>query len=156
MLHAPPSLTGYIGPAEDDEGTGGWRHCFDAEFGFFNHAIVIRMRVEQDDASLPRRNGARVGRHPPAHGVPSGQEERPVPRAPAVDHDADLSSVRRSKAVRPIVCHGLPCISGTRIPAAVVLDNLAAGASVAEITASYPSLAPDDVRAAIAYAARHI
>ena len=29
----------------------------------------------------------------------------------------------------PAVCHGLACIKGTRIPVAVVLDNLAAGLS---------------------------
>jgi uncharacterized protein (DUF433 family) len=34
-----------------------------------------------------------------------------------------------------------------------VLDNLAAGLSEAEITASYPSLVVDDVRAALRYAA---
>ena len=35
----------------------------------------------------------------------------------------------------------------------VVLDNLAAGADVAEIVRLYPSLKPEDVAAAIAYAA---
>ena len=35
----------------------------------------------------------------------------------------------------------------------VVLDNLAAGLSPAEIVRSYPSLHPDDVAAAMAYAA---
>jgi uncharacterized protein (DUF433 family) len=53
----------------------------------------------------------------------------------------------------PAVCHGQACIKGTRIPVAVVLDNLAAGLSVDEIVASYPPLGVDDVRAATAYAA---
>ena len=53
----------------------------------------------------------------------------------------------------PAVCHGLACIKGTRIPVAVVLDNLAAGLSADEIVASYPPLVLDDVRAATAYAA---
>jgi uncharacterized protein (DUF433 family) len=35
----------------------------------------------------------------------------------------------------------------------VILDNLAAGLTTEEVVASYPSLTPDDVRAAIAYAA---
>ena len=35
----------------------------------------------------------------------------------------------------------------------VVLDNLTAGADVAEILRLYPSLEPEDVAAAIAYAA---
>ena len=53
----------------------------------------------------------------------------------------------------PAVCHGQACISGTRIPVTVVLDNLAAGLSSEEILVEYPGLRPDDVRAAIAYAA---
>ena len=53
----------------------------------------------------------------------------------------------------PAVCHGQACIEGTRIPVAVVLDNLAAGLSAEEIVASYPPLRVDDVRAATAYAA---
>ena len=35
----------------------------------------------------------------------------------------------------------------------VVLDNLAAGFNATEIVGSYPSLHPDDVAAAMAYAA---
>jgi uncharacterized protein (DUF433 family) len=53
----------------------------------------------------------------------------------------------------PMVCHGQPCIRGTRIPVSVVLDNLAAGLSAEEITASYPSLTRDDIQTAVAYAA---
>ena len=56
-------------------------------------------------------------------------------------------------AVDPAICHGKACIKGTRIPVSVVLDNLAAGASVEQILASYPSLKTEDVRAAVAYAA---
>lgn len=53
----------------------------------------------------------------------------------------------------PAVCHGQACIRGTRIPVSVVLDNVAAGVSEAEILASYPALTPDAVRASVAYAA---
>lgn len=38
--------------------------------------------------------------------------------------------------VDPAVCHGRACISGTRIMASVVLDNLAAGVSIEEILKS--------------------
>lgn len=51
------------------------------------------------------------------------------------------------------VCHGKPCIKGTRIMVSVVLDNLAAGQTTEEITESYPPVGPEDVQAAIAYAA---
>ena len=40
----------------------------------------------------------------------------------------------------PNVCHGKSCIRGTRIFVSVVLDNLAAGRSPAEIVADYPRL----------------
>jgi uncharacterized protein (DUF433 family) len=49
--------------------------------------------------------------------------------------------------------HGLPCFRGTRIPVFVVLDNLAAGESAATILEQYPTLRPEHVPAAIAYAA---
>lgn len=49
------------------------------------------------------------------------------------------------------ICHGQACIRGTRIPVAVVLDNLAAGFGTAEILASYPSLSLEDIQAALSY-----
>lgn len=60
---------------------------------------------------------------------------------------------REHIAVDPTVCHGQACIRGTRIPASVVLDNLASGLSAAEIVKSYPSLTPETIQAAVAYAA---
>jgi uncharacterized protein (DUF433 family) len=55
--------------------------------------------------------------------------------------------------VDPQVCHGKACIKGTRIMVSVVLDNLADGLTAEQILASYPSLTPEAIRAAIAYAA---
>ena len=60
---------------------------------------------------------------------------------------------RQHITTNPGVCSGKACISGTRIPVSVVLDNLAEGASVEGILVSYPSLTQADVKAAIAYAA---
>jgi uncharacterized protein (DUF433 family) len=60
---------------------------------------------------------------------------------------------RERISVDPLVCHGKACIKGTRIMVSVILDNLAAGVSPEEILKSYPSLSPEDVQAAIAYAA---
>jgi len=42
---------------------------------------------------------------------------------------------------------------GTRVLVSVVLDNLASGISVEKVLDSYPSLAREDVLAAMAYAA---
>ena len=51
------------------------------------------------------------------------------------------------------ICHGKPCIRGTRIMVSVILDNLADNVDEQTILKNYPSLNPDDIRAAIAYAA---
>jgi len=56
-------------------------------------------------------------------------------------------------SIDPNICHGKPCIKGTRIWVSLIVDNLAAGASEKEIIDSYPSLTGDDIRAALAYAA---
>ena len=56
-------------------------------------------------------------------------------------------------SVDPNVMHGAACLSGTRIPVTVVLDNLAAGETNADILREYPSLREEHIRAAIAYAA---
>jgi uncharacterized protein (DUF433 family) len=53
----------------------------------------------------------------------------------------------------PTVAHGQACIRGTRVPVAVVLDNLAAGLAPEEIVRSYPTLSIEDVRASVAYGA---
>lgn len=53
----------------------------------------------------------------------------------------------------PSVCHGKPCIKGTRIMVSVVVDNLAAGVPYDELLTSYPALDLNAIRAALAYAA---
>lgn len=56
-------------------------------------------------------------------------------------------------AVDPRVCFGKPCIRGTRIWVSLLLDFLAAGATVEELLEDYPQLQREDVLAAIAYGA---
>ena len=51
------------------------------------------------------------------------------------------------------VHHGDACIKGTRIPVATIVGSLADGMTVQEIQEQYPQLTPDDVLAALAYAA---
>ena len=55
-------------------------------------------------------------------------------------------------SIDPAVCHGRACVTGTRVMVSVILDNLAAGKSEAEILADYPSLSAPDVRASLEYA----
>lgn len=50
------------------------------------------------------------------------------------------------------VCHGKPCIRGTRIMVSVVLDNLAEGLTPEEIAEEYLPLRLEDVRAAVVWA----
>ena len=56
-------------------------------------------------------------------------------------------------SVDPEVLHGTVCFAGTRVPVSVVLDNLADGETPEQILEEYPSLKPDHIPAAIAYAA---
>lgn len=51
-------------------------------------------------------------------------------------------------------CGGRPCIRGYRMRVTDVLELLAAGASHQEILEDYRFLEPDDITAAITYAAR--
>ncbi len=53
----------------------------------------------------------------------------------------------------PEIMHGQACISGTRIPVSVVLDNLASGNNEVFILEQYPSLKREDISAVVAYAA---
>jgi uncharacterized protein (DUF433 family) len=53
----------------------------------------------------------------------------------------------------PDIMHGAACIKGTRLPASVVLDNLAAGLTADDLLREYPSLTPEAIQAALAYAA---
>ena len=54
----------------------------------------------------------------------------------------------------PDICHGKPCIKGTRIPVYLIVSLVAEGESVESIIQDYPSLTPEDIKAAISYAAR--
>ncbi len=60
---------------------------------------------------------------------------------------------RKRITVDPLVCHGKACIKGTRVMVSVILDNLAGEITTEEILKSYPSLNPEDIKAAISYAA---
>lgn len=51
------------------------------------------------------------------------------------------------------ICGGEPVFKGTRVTLRTVLASLAAGDSSEEILTDFPSLKPEDVQAAIAFAA---
>jgi uncharacterized protein (DUF433 family) len=55
--------------------------------------------------------------------------------------------------IEPGKCGGRPCIRGMRMRVTDILQLLSAGASHEEILQDYPDLAPEDILAAIEYAA---
>jgi uncharacterized protein (DUF433 family) len=55
--------------------------------------------------------------------------------------------------VNPRILAGKPVIKGTRIPVYLVLDLIAGGYDFDKIVEAYPALTPDDVKAAVEYAA---
>ena len=56
--------------------------------------------------------------------------------------------------VNPKIMLGKPVIRGTRIPVELVLRKLSEGATEAELIDAYPSLTPEDIKAALVYARR--
>nr|WP_242060407.1 DUF433 domain-containing protein [Aerosakkonema funiforme] len=64
-----------------------------------------------------------------------------------------MNNWQESISIDPKVCHGKPCIKGTRIMVSVILDNLAEGLTAEEIVAEYTPLTLENVKAAISYAA---
>ena len=56
-------------------------------------------------------------------------------------------------SINPNVCHGKPCIKGTRIMISIILDYLTVGETIETILKEYPTLKEEDIRAAMAYAA---
>lgn len=53
----------------------------------------------------------------------------------------------------PAVMGGRPCIRGMRVTVGAIVGLLAAGRTEAEILHAYPYLEPEDIRAALSYAA---
>jgi uncharacterized protein (DUF433 family) len=78
-------------------------------------------------------------------------------RNEAGDDMSGSASNRSSLAHRivrnPKICGGEPVFKGTRVTLRTVLASLAAGDSTKDILADFPSLKPEDVQAAIAFAA---
>ena len=54
----------------------------------------------------------------------------------------------------PDILHGKPCVRGTRIPVYLIVSLIAEGETVENIIKDYPSLTPEDIRAALRYAAK--
>lgn len=55
--------------------------------------------------------------------------------------------------IDPNVCHGKPCVRGSRILVSQIVQYLANGDTVEQVLAAYPDLTREDVQACLAYAA---
>jgi len=56
-------------------------------------------------------------------------------------------------SIDPNVCHGKPCIKGTRIMVWIIVGCLANGDTIEDVLEAYPALSREDALAALAYAA---
>lgn len=59
--------------------------------------------------------------------------------------------VHRRISVDPKTCHGQLVIAGTRIPVSQILSAIGSGESPASLLKNYPSLASEDIDAAISF-----
>jgi uncharacterized protein (DUF433 family) len=58
--------------------------------------------------------------------------------------------------IDPGVHHGDPCIRGTRVPVSVIVGSIADGDTPEGILEAWPQLIPEDVRAALKFAAEAV
>ena len=54
----------------------------------------------------------------------------------------------------PDICHGKPCIKGTRIPVYLIVSMIAEGEKEEDILKNYPSLTKKDIQVALKYASK--
>lgn len=58
--------------------------------------------------------------------------------------------------VNPQIMLGKPVVKGTRITVEMILEKLSAGESIESLLEAHPRLVEEDIRAALAFAARSI
>jgi len=66
---------------------------------------------------------------------------------------------RERIAIDPLIRSGKPCVRGTRIAVADVLDYLGGGMTVTEVLDDFPDLTAEDIQACLSFAAdrdRHL
>ena len=68
-------------------------------------------------------------------------------------YDGNVLGFRRI-TMNPEVMGGKPCIRGMRVTVGMIVEALAAGRTVAELLADFPYLEEEDIREALAFAAR--
>ncbi len=59
-------------------------------------------------------------------------------------------------SVNPEICHGKPCIAGTRIPVYLIIEMIEHGLTFNEIIEEYPHLSVDDIKSCLRFAKKLI
>jgi uncharacterized protein (DUF433 family) len=68
-----------------------------------------------------------------------------------------MGQVRHERIVSdPDIMMGKPTIRGTRITVELILEKLGEGITMTELFEGYPHLTPEDVRAALSFAADYL
>ena len=62
--------------------------------------------------------------------------------------------VEKFISVDPSICHGKPCLAGTRVMVYQILEHVEAGETPQEIQKHYPRITMNHIKAAIRYATR--
>lgn len=108
-----------------------------------------------DDQVSGRRSRAHSScdNWPGAIGRGHGSAHRTPVRLSSLWGGAKVIDWRQYLSSDPRICGGQLCATGTRVLATNILDSLAEGSSREEILHSYPSLRPEHIDAAVAYAA---
>ena len=55
-------------------------------------------------------------------------------------------------SINPNICHGKPCIKGTRIPVYLILEMLEYGLSFEQVLEEYPQLIIQDIKSCLQFA----
>ena len=55
-------------------------------------------------------------------------------------------------SIDPDICHGKPCIKGTRIPVYLILEMLEYGMSFHDVIEEYPHITEEDIKACLHFA----
>ncbi|MCL4708333.1 DUF433 domain-containing protein [bacterium] len=56
-------------------------------------------------------------------------------------------------SIDPAICHGQPCVKGTRIMVWLIVEMMANGDTLTDVLEAYPDLTREDVLAALAFSA---
>ena len=55
-------------------------------------------------------------------------------------------------AINKEICHGKPCIKGTRIPVYLILEMIEYGLSFEQVLEEYPHITKEDIQACLKFA----